>query len=269
MVGVGMQSRIAAVLGGDGQARMASALRCCEARFKYPRARQIVVAVIELLETARGHGVPPDALPLRWHADSAATTATGDEIRQRFAALFGNVSLVARLAFAAGMSVPGVRAILRSSGGRGLADFQTVVELLELLELNNVPRAAWPSRWRMLAKCAHKRPGFKSIAPSGRDMAQRLALVLGGRHPSASFARALSRTPNSFSRVWRGERDSRGRVAVVQPETLALIELLETLKAEGVPVERWPARWRKAIEAASRTARLCASDAAHQSALPG
>lgn len=230
-----MQERLHAVLGENAAQRLAAAMHCSHRRFSHPRLGGVVLAVLELLEAL---DVAKVSL-VDWPRSPRPNRRAGHELRATFESVLGGQHLDAQLAAILDLRPRTIDEAFKGAVTRSARDLGTVAELVELL-VGVSGSAALPARWR------DKTPMLRSPPPDGGDMLLRLQFVLGKTLASARFARAIEKPHDAMSRIWRGERDSKGRVARVQPSTVAIIELLETLRSEGVPLERWPARWREA-----------------------
>ncbi len=241
-----MNSRIKAILGPDGPQILASALQCTPQRFSYESPSSRLAAIIELLELAKERGISEAELPLRFQDTSELSPVSPAELRARFSKLFGIQALSPRLAVVLGMSKAAVASAFHAQSIRALTDLAAILELLEVLHNPSFGAKSWPERWWQINSATEMRRSTRRsprppIDPS--RMKARIERVLGGINPSARFSRALEKSPDSLARIWRSEVDSRGRAAKVQPALAIVVELLEALQREGVPVERWPERW--------------------------
>ncbi|MFA7306027.1 MAG: hypothetical protein WC026_05080 [Hyphomicrobium sp.] len=246
-----MKEKIESVLGAEWKRRLAQALACTSERFNNPLSCR-VLAVIELLESVSARD--PKLLPDRWNV--IKPVSDDDEVqppnlRDRFARLFGADALVPRLSVAIGMARETIANAFRGRSLRAQSDLVAIIELLEILYGLEASEKNWPPRWRQInnieeRRRSTRRPPEREI-PDPLEMKVRVVAVLGCENSSAMVARALGKSPDSLSRIWRSELDSHGRPARVQPALAAVIELLETLRAEEIPIERWPKRWRTAV----------------------
>lgn len=247
-----MKEKIESVLGAEWKCRLAHALACTSERFNNPWPPRIL-AVIELIESV--NACDPKLLPKRWNASlpwSDDETETSN-LRSRFARLFGANALVPRLSVAVGMAQETIANAFRERSLRAQSDLVAIIELLETLYGFEGSEKNWPPRWRQInsveeRRRSTRRPHERDF-PDPLEMKARVIAVLGGKNPSANFARALGKSPDALGRIWRSEKDNYGRAARVQPAFAAVIELLETLRAEGIPIERWPKRWQELVVA--------------------
>jgi hypothetical protein len=241
--------RVQSLLGDQWRSRLALALLCTPQRFSRP-PQPIIVAVLELVEFALVNGIAEQELPQRW---TGRPTPADADLRTRFLHVLGGDRLTTTVARAVGVQKATVR--LAWSDGRQSercsTELLTIVELLELFQDKNIGRATWPARWREIPHVKPTRPRWASDTPTqipGREMERRARAVLGDDRTSARLAHALSLSQSYVNGIWREARDSHGRPARAQQYLVAAVELLETLVAEGVPVERWPPRWRSSPE---------------------
>jgi hypothetical protein len=253
-----MKEKIESVLGAEWKCRLAHALACTSERFNNPWPPR-VLAVIELIESV--NACDPKLLPKRWNAClpfSDDETETSN-LRDRFARLFGANALVPRLSVAVGMAQETIASAFRGRSLRAHADLVAIIELLEILYGLEGSEKNWPPRWRQINSVEERRRSTRRSPdrefPDPIGMKARVVAVLGGDNASTILARALGKSPDSLSRIWRSELDSHGRAARVQPALAAVIELLETLRAEGIPIERWPKRWQEKSSRRGRPAR--------------
>lgn len=246
-----MKKKLRAVLGAEWKRRLAHALACTSERFNNPWPPR-VLAIVELVESV--NACDPKLLPDRWnltHPVSDNDEVQPTSLRDRFARLFGANALVPRLSVAVGMAQETIANAFRERSLRAQSDLVAIIELLEILSGLDGSEQNWPPRWRQINSLEERRrltrrpPDREFPDPIG--MKARVVAVFGGENSSATLARALEKSPDSLSRIWRSELDSHGRAARVQPALAAVIELLETLRAEGIPIERWPKRWRTAL----------------------
>ncbi len=232
------KARAAAVLGPDFAACMAAALMCSLVRFNNPKGPQpAVAAIVELLELLAARGVAAEALPRRWRAGAIESWAncTGPAVIASLEASFGSAAALPRLSSALGVTMRTVTDRLyggaRSVRPSSLAELAAIAELVELA-LDTGPEGELPRRWRatlplpsMPRQCAH-----------GAEIEARARAVLGDA-ATARLARAVGRSERYLAEL------TRDGGAKIQPGIVALVELLEVLQAEGIPSERWPARW--------------------------
>lgn len=234
-------ARACFVLGDDWRDRFAQALQCSPARFNSP-PQPLVEAVLELLEVALNDRICADPdLPPRWHTSTVESEQ--DDLRVRFTKLLGGDRITTSVAAAAGLSVDTVRFAWSRRSSRCASDLLAAVELLELLQARGATRDVWPSRWRseITSRLSAK---DSPMLVSGNEVECRFREIFDASYTNARLGCAIDLSPEYLGRVWRGERDSQGRPARVQGYLVAVLELLETLKTESVPIERWPERWR-------------------------
>ena len=123
--------RSRAALGADGVAVMAAALRCTSARFKSPAP--VVVAVIELIDAALAAGIAREQLPPRWHGLPSRKRC---DLRARFESLFAPRRPVRVLRSALGLTPDVInRRLVAHAETRQAAEFLAIVELLEAIHL--------------------------------------------------------------------------------------------------------------------------------------
>ena len=237
-----MKARVRAVLGSDGVRRLASALRCTPERFNHKHLRSTVEAVIELLELARARCIPQSNLPPRWSNVGLASAMEPAQLKTSFAKLLGEKSLLPRLAHVLEIGQDTIASVFSGRSVRAHADLSAIVELLELLDDPSAGESAWPDRWKRVNDIIERKRATRRLPPrkypDPQQMKSRVEAIIGGVNPSAHFARALERSPDRLSLIWRSQPNSQRRRAVVQPTLAAVVELLETLRAEGVPIER-------------------------------
>lgn len=258
-----MKLRIHALLGADGVRRLAIALRCTPQRFHRPNIRSTVVAIVELLELLVAKGIAQENWPPRWDVAAPALARTRhDKLKARFEMFLGRKALVPRLAVVLDLGQETITAAFKGRSLGALEDLTAIAELIEATGLGSaVSVHGLPERWHQVNDALErKRSSRKAPRPPPRKcetarMKSRMEAAIGGKHPNARFARALEKSPDALGRIWRSELDHRGRRATVQPTLAAVIELIETLRAEGVPIERWPARWRQEIPGLSPSSR--------------
>ena len=243
-----LNPRIRKLFGDDGIQLMAQSLRCTPERFSYAKPRGAVVATIELLEVLAQNSFPPDRWPTRWLGPANATRLTAAELSPVFERLIGRTAMIARLAAVLELRQETVHMAFKGRSERAVQDIGAVAELLDALSGASLAHL-WPARWASINDSVQmsrstRRPP-REILPEAGLVRSRIAITLGGKFPSARFARAIGRSSDYLSRIWRGEMDSSGRKAQVQPSLVAIIELLEALKREGIPLDRWPERWRQ------------------------
>lgn len=242
--------RARATLGELWQPRLALALLCSQGRFER-NPRPIVYAVLELLEMAFANEIPESALPARW--SGSASVADG-KLRERYAEIFGRERITVAVATFVELTFHTVRLSWseRRRSIRSGTELVAIVELLELLVEKGIPRDTWPARWQRAPKPGSRRKRTRvklkivttgSISPRELERRARAALKNDDR-ANTLLATAVGLSPDHLLRIWREGRDSKGRVPPPQPYLLAVVELLETLVAEGVPTSNWPERWR-------------------------
>ncbi|MBS0233466.1 MAG: hypothetical protein JSR99_08260 [Proteobacteria bacterium] len=242
-----MSSQIEAILGRDWKFDLARVLACTPQRFDHP-IQPRVWAIIELRKCLLLH--PSAQMPAIWNGGSRDTTDVAPNVlRKRYSNLFGARCLAPRLSHALELAQGTVAGAFEGRSSRAEFDLLTIVEMLEALSDAGADLKDFPERWRAinsaeeLQRSTRRAPPIREC-PDHREMKDRVSKALGGQNASARFARALEKSPDALSRLWRCEVDSNGRPARVQPYLVAIVELLETLQAEGVPPERWPERWR-------------------------
>jgi hypothetical protein len=196
-----------------------------------------VLALVEGLEALQAVGLPR---PARW-CDGAAAPPFGP-VRKAWAALLGPHHLTARLALAVGRSPQSIQAAFRAPTSRAAVDLAALAEILATLRVHGV---ALPQRWAGIPERVTIRPRTPRERLGGPALRDRLAEVLPGQSPARRLASALGRHCDAIGRYFTGQRDSHGRAACVPHSIAAIVELLETLQREGVPVEHWPARWQE------------------------
>lgn len=230
-----VRQRLEAVLGPGAILTAARALDCSPGRFKYPGPAGAVVAVLEGLEALKASGL---ALPARW-CDGTAAPPLGPQ-RATWADLLGPRHLTARLALAIDRTPESIQAAFRAPASRPAIDLAVLAEILATLRAQG---AALPKRWQEIPAHVTTRPRKPRARIDGDELRARLAEVLPGHSPARRLASALGTHGDAIGRYMTGQRDSHGRAARVPHAIAALVELLETLQSEGVPVERWPQRW--------------------------
>lgn len=241
------------LLGDQWRSRLALALLCTPERFSRP-PQPIIVAVLELVEFTRMGGIAEQELPPRWTGRSTPATA---DLRGRFLSVLGADRLTKTVSKAVGVGKQTVRLAWsdRRKSDRCSTELVAIVELLELLQRREISRSVWPPRWHEMPPVKPVRRVWAVDTPpesSGREIERRVRAVLGHERTSARLARALCLSQSYVNGIWREARDSHGRPARAQQYLVAVVELLETLVAEDVPVERWPERWRSLPERDNR-----------------
>lgn len=227
-----IEERVRLLLGPDGVARMAVALRCHSSRIRSGTAG-VVIAVLELIEAARLGGIAEYELPARWRGE--LPTDDPSKLRERLDTVLGTPHLLPILSIALALSRDAARYRLRGLNvngkamPRGIAELAACLELLELLKSRSSP---FPARWHPPRPAIH----------DGREVQARIKAILGPEG-SAVFAHATGLTREYLSRVWAGERDSKGWRMHPSEEMRAIVELLEVIEREAIPRERWPQRW--------------------------
>lgn len=232
-------ARAASVLGPRFAVRLGAALNSSPVRFKYRKGPQAaVLAVLELLELLADRVVSPDDMPPRWR-DQPAEECAGSELRARLEAVLGPNSLQI-VCLALGLTMRTFGELVfdgKRSSPRTRAELAAVVELIEVA-LATGPAAELPRRWRVALPPSP--PGRPVV--NGADVEARAIRVLGAS-AAARLAHAIGRRSDYLQSTFRAEP---GNVTglKLQPGVVALVELLELLQAEGIPPDRWPARFR-------------------------
>lgn len=231
-----VRQRLEGVLGPGAVRTAAAALSCTSGRFAYAKPQGVVIAIVEALEALQAAGA---ALPARWCDGAAAPPCV--PLREAWAAMIGPRHLTARLASAVDRTPDAVQAAFRAPESRGAIDLAALAEILTMLREHG---AALPKRWQQLPPGVTTRPRMPRERVEGAALRERLGQVLPSPSPARRLASALGTHGDAISRYMTGAPDSHGRAARVPHAIAAIVELLETLQREGVPVERWPERWR-------------------------
>lgn len=225
--------RAAAVLGPDFSHRLAIALRSSPGRFRNDTNPQpAVVAIVELLTLIVARGAEAK-LPGRWECASAEPVASFQVVRARYEALLGP-NAVNRLAASLGLTSRTISnaLVVGKSGRLGvLAEYTALIELLEIA-VSTGRVEDLPNRW--LRPAAQARP-LKVLAPGAEIHARAIAVL--GADATRRLACATGRQETYLRCLFEAP------AAVIQPGIVAVVELLEMLIAEGIPPDRWPARW--------------------------